>query len=166
MECFKNIIHYESTIIISLPCIQIAKPKSCSVWCFSEKNKKQNSGDMGGMGHGASGPPPVGDPAPTYPLTRTKMTKISHFWLFIFFPLNPSPSHLTPTKNNLVHSLEKAYFQSSFKACENIQWCKNTCYLEVGFKACKIFTWVKYCKLLDKNTNIIGLQSSLTRTLQ
>ena len=43
------------------------------------------------------------------------------------------------------------YFQSGFKACENIQWCKNTCYLEVGFKACKIITWVKY-KLLDKNS--------------
>ena len=106
MECLKNIIHYESTIIISLPCIQLAKLKSCSVWCFSEKKKAVVTW---GGGHGAFGPPPVGCPAPTYPLTRTKMAKISHFWLFLYFcPLTPphnTPPH--PNKNNLVQPLEK-----------------------------------------------------------
>ena len=47
-----------------------------------------------------------------------------------------------------------------FKACcENIQWCKNTCYLEVGFKAYENIH-------LSKNTDYwveipIGLQSSI-----
>ena len=96
MECFENIIHYESTIIISLPCIQFAKLKSCSVWCFSgEKNS-------GGMGHLAL--PRSEDLPPHIPLTRTKMAKISHFWLFIFSPLNPLPPH--PNKYNLVQPLD------------------------------------------------------------
>ena len=33
-----------------------------------------------------------------------------------------------------------------FKACENIQWCKKTCYMEVGFKAGKNINF-------SKNTN-------------
>ena len=57
-------------------------------------------------------------------------------------------------------SLEKVNLV--FKACcENIQWCKNTCYLEVG-KACENIH-------LSKNTEYwvnvpIGLQSSLQLT--
>ena len=144
MECFKNNIHYESTIIISLPCIQLAKLKSCSVWCFS--GKKIGSGDVGGMGHLAL---PWSEALPPHtPLTRTKMAKISHFWLFIFLPPHPHP---TPTKNNLVQPLEKIS-KLVLRLVKIFSGVKNTCYLEVGFKACKIFTWVKY-ELLDKNTN-------------
>ena len=99
MECFKNIIHYESTIIISLPCIQLAKLKSCSVWCFSEKK------NSGGMGHFAL---PGRRPCPTYPLQEQKWQKSAIFWLSIFLPPHPPPHppHPTPTKNNLVPPLE------------------------------------------------------------
>ena len=99
MECFKNIVHYESTTIISLPCIQLAMLKSCSVWCFSEKKSPVVT-----WGHGAFGPPPVGGPAPTYPLTRTKKSAIFGFFKNYFCPLNPPPH---PNKNNLVQPLEK-----------------------------------------------------------
>ena len=132
MEYFKNIIHYESTTIISLPCIQLAKLKSCSVWCFSEK--KKNSGDMGALGLLAL---PRSEALPPHtPLTRTKMAKISHFWLFIFLPPQP-PSHPTPTKiiwcshciSNLVLRLVKIFSGVKIHAV----W-------RLVFKACKIFT--------------------------
>ena len=104
---------------------------------------KQKSQWWHWWGHGAFGPPPVGGPAPTYPSYKNKDGKILAF--HIFDPLTSTP---IPTKHSLVQPL--CDFQSCFKACENIQWCKNTCPLAV--KACKIFTWVKY-KWLDKNTN-------------
>ena len=50
-------------------------------------------------GHGAFGPPPVGGPAPTYPLTRTKVAKISHFWLFYLCPPHPHPTTPHPHPN-------------------------------------------------------------------
>ena len=118
-----------------------------------------------GGGHGAFGPPPVGAPAPTYPLTRTNMAKISHFWLFIFFPSPPPhnplphpPPHPHPHPNkkksgaatgNLVLRLVKIF--SGVKI--NAIW-------RLVFKA-KIFTWVKY-KLLDKNTNWTSALSGKT----
>ena len=50
-------------------------------------------------------------------------------------------------------SLEKKNANLVFKACENIQWCKNTCYFEVGFKACENIHLSKKYRLLSKNTN-------------
>ena len=75
---------------------------------FGVSLKKKGSTDMGEGGKGAFGPPP---------LTRTKKTKISHFWLFIFLPppLPPHTPHPIPTKNNLVQPLEKAQFPIWFK---------------------------------------------------
>ena len=131
MECFKNIIHHESTIIISLPCIQLANLKSCSVWCFSGETKKSVVTLVGPWG---IWPSPGRRPYPHIPLLQEqKWQKSANFGFLYFCPLTPTP---IPTKNNLVQPL--CNFQSCFKACENIQWCKNTCYLAV--KACKIFT--------------------------
>ena len=96
MECFKNIIHYESTIIISLPCIQLAKLKSCSVWCFSEKKI---------VGAWGIWPSPVGGPAP-HTRYKNKSGKNQPFFGFLYFTPSPPPPHPTPTKNNLVPPLE------------------------------------------------------------
>ena len=122
---------------------QLAKLKSCSVWCFSGETKKSVVTLVGPWG---IWPSPGQRPCPRIPLLQEqKWQKSANFGFLYFCPLTPTP---IPTKNNLVQPL--CDFQSCFKACENIQWCKNTCYLAV--KACKIFTWVKY-KWLDKNTN-------------
>ena len=163
MKCFKHIIHYESTIIISLPCIQLAKLKSCSVWSFSEGKKKAVHWWHGGcMGHLAL--PRLEALPPHTSLTRTKMAKISHFWLFIF--LFPPPPHPTPPHPN-----------------KKIIWCshwKNSI-SNMVLRLVKIFsgvkihaiwrlvlrlvkyslTSVKY-KLLDKNTNWTTEYSNFT----
>ena len=70
------------------------------------------------------------------PLQEQKVAKISKFLAFHIFP--PPPIHNPPPhpqQKITWCSHWKENFQSGFKACENIQWCKNTCYLEVGFKA-------------------------------
>ena len=86
---------------------------------------KKVSGDIGGaMGHWAL---PGRRPCPHIPLLQEqKWQKSANFGFLYFCPLTPTP---IPTKNNLVQPL--CDFQSCFKSCENIQWCKNTCYLAV-----------------------------------
>ena len=84
MEYVKNIIHYESTIIISLPCIQLAKLKSCSV-C---------------MGHLAL---PWSEALPPHtPLQEQKWQKSAIFGFLYFCPLTltpqPPPPHPHPNK--------------------------------------------------------------------
>ena len=98
MECFKNIVHYESTIIIPLSCIQLAKLKSCSVWCFSGKKAVVTSGE-GGIWSS-----PGRRPCPTYPPYQNKNGKNQPFLAFYIFATPPHP-HLN--KNNLVQPLEK-----------------------------------------------------------
>ena len=101
---------------------------------------KKVSGDIGGaMGHLAL---PRSEALPPHtPLTRTKMAKISQFWLFIFLPLTPTPS-------------QQKIIWCSHCAISNLvlRLVKIFSGVKMAVKACKIFTWVKY-KWLGKNTN-------------
>ena len=88
----------------------------------------------------------------------------STIFSLIFAPLRNTfcPFHPDPRKKKKKKKISGAATGKAnlvFKACENIQWCKNTCYFEVDFKACENIH-------LSKNANYwikipIGLQSSL-----
>ena len=84
--------------------------------------------------------------------------------IIISLPCIPSISLIyQPYKQSSCHVMFGISLAIWFLACENIQWCKNTCNLEVGFKACENIH-------MSKNTDYwvkipIGLQSSLISSL-
>ena len=92
-------ISYTMNQQLSLPCIQLAKLKSCSVWRFSENNNN-NKKPVVTWGHGTWGiwPSPGRRSCPNTPLQKQKWQKSAVFGFLYFCPLKPSPLPPHPNK--------------------------------------------------------------------